>query len=56
MAVGYPLFTGHANWISRKELITGLQREMGFGEYRSRADSDATLHKGSVVAVRFNLS
>lgn len=65
MAVGYPLFTlftlftlvtGHANWINRKELIAGLQRAMGFSEYRNRSDSDVTLHKDSVVAVHFNLS
>lgn len=54
MAVGYPLFTGHANWINRKELIVGVQRAMGFGECRNRADNDASLHKGSVVAVCFN--
>lgn len=56
MAVGYPLLTGHANWINRKELIAGLQRAKGFGQCENRADSDATLHKGSVVAVGFNLS
>lgn len=56
MAVGYPLLTGHANWINRKALIAGLQRAMGFGEYRNRADSDASLHKGSVFAAGFNLS
>lgn len=56
MAVGYPLLTGHANWINRKALIAGLQRAIGFGEYRNRADSDASLHKGTVFAAGFNLS
>lgn len=56
VAVGHPLLTGHANWISRKELIVGLQRAMGFGECRNTADSDGSLHKGGVVAVGFNLS
>lgn len=53
---GISFVSGHAERINRKELIAGLQRAMGFGEYRNRADSDVYLHKGSVVAVGFNLS
>jgi len=53
---GISFVSGHTKWINRKELIAGFQRAMGFGEYRNRAGSDVYLHKGSVVAMGFNLS
>lgn len=53
---GIAFVSARAKRIDRNELIAGLQRAMGFGEDRNRADSDVYLHKGSVVAVGFNLS
>lgn len=53
---GISFVFGHTKQINRKELIAGLQRATGFGEHRNRADRDVYLHKGSVVAVGFNLS
>lgn len=61
-AAGFPGGCGIAfvDWSCKldqqEKADSGAPKGSGFSEYRNRADSDASLHKGSVVAVGFNLS
>lgn len=56
MAVGCPLYLVMQSRSIEKKLIAGLQRAVSFNEYKNRADCEICLHKGSVVAVDFNVS